>query len=156
MDLYVQLLSEFAQYPTKNYDDDAGFDLYAAEDVEIYPGEVVKVKTDIAIAIPNGYFGLIRDRSSLGSKGIIVTAGVIDCLYRGGILVCLGNINFTSPEDGKTFIRQLDIVNNKYVVRRGDKIAQLLVLPVPDIKICEANYLVETERGDKGFGSSGK
>ena len=143
--LHVKKLTEDAILPTKKHNNDAGFDLYANESMTLRPieidmwGQTVKVKTGISIEIPDGWFGLIRDRSSLGSQGILVLGGVIDSGYRGEIIVCLHNLN-----------------NKFYEIKKGDKIAQLLLIPVPQVDIVPVDSLSETSRGDKGFGSSGR
>lgn len=132
-----------ATIPTKAYPTDAGFDLYAAETAVIRPGETVKVNTGIACAPPQGYFFKVFDRSSMGSKGILVNAGVIDNSYRGPIIVCLTNLSNGDDYDTHT-------------INVGDKIAQMVLLPSYEVIATEVEDLDESERGDKGFGSSGK
>lgn len=122
--------------PTKN-PLDAGWDLYANETKVLKKNTTTKISTDIAIEIPTGYFGLIRDRSSMGVKGINVMAGVIDSAYRGEVVVVLHNNN----ED--------------YLVDKGNRIAQLLILPVIDAELVEGE-LTDSTRGTGGFGSTGK
>jgi len=137
----VKKLSETAQIPTKN-NEDAGWDLYADEDVVIKPQERETIKTNISMEIPNGYVGLIWPRSGLGvKKGIDVFAGVIDPSYRGEIMVCLYNSNHDRTKD--------------LYVKKGDRIAQMLFHVIPQITMVESNELSDTSRKDKGFGSSG-
>ena len=100
---------------------------------------IVKIDTGIAVKIPSGYVGLIRDKSSIGSKGIIVCGGVVDSDYTGNIIVCLANVT-----------------NIPYTFNKGDKIAQLLIVPCYTPTLVEVDELSQTERGDKGFGSTGK
>jgi dUTP pyrophosphatase len=127
---------------------DAGYDLCCVEDVwletigEKYEDDrpsLVKIDTHIAIEIPKGYVGLIRDKSSIGGKGIVVCGGVLDEKYRGNIIICLANTT-----------------NMPYNFRKGDKIAQLLIVPYVTPQLIEVDELEQTERGDKGFGSTGR
>lgn len=139
----VKKLHQYAITPTKANPGDAGFDLYFQNIPDltalyIRPHSTVKIDTGISIELPSGTYGLIADRSSMGSKGIKVMGGVIDNGYRGNIIVCLCNL---TPND--------------ITVSPGDKIAQLLILPLLETTIEETDDLSRTERGDKGFGSSG-
>ena len=136
-------LYESAKSPTKGHLDDAGWDLYAFETVSIPAGATVLVSTGIAIAIPKGHSGLIWDRSSMGVKGIHRYAGVIDSGYRGEVKVCLHNSN---PEEAK----------NNYVIETGDRIAQIIIQQAPVFEIREVKNLEEGDRGNNGFGSSGR
>ncbi|MBS3133721.1 dUTP diphosphatase [Candidatus Woesearchaeota archaeon] len=118
---------------------DAGLDLYSSENYTLKPNEVVLVSTGIVMAIPEGYAGLIWDRSGLSTRHYIHKfAGVIDSSYRGDVLVALFN-------HGK----------NPYDIKRGDKIAQMLIQKIEHMQIEETDKLEETCRGDKGFGSTG-
>ena len=136
----VKLLSESASVPTKAHSSDAGWDLYASNTSQpVYPHKRRLISTDISIAIPDGYCGLIWPRSGLSVKsGIDVLAGVIDSGYRGEIKVCLLN---TSDQ----------VVH----VHPGDRIAQLIIQKVEDIEFLEVDNLDDTDLGDGGFGSSG-
>ena len=137
--LEVKLLSDKGTLPSKANRFDAGFDLYASENKSIPPKTRSLVSTDIAMAIPKGYVGLIWPRSGLAVKsGIDVFAGVIDSGYRGEVKVCLYN----SDDD----IVEID---------EGDRIAQILLQEVGKFFIREVESLDDSERGDKGFGSSG-
>ena len=136
--LLIKRLTETSTTPTKANSSDAGFDLYSDEDVIIKSGESVLVSTGVAMAIPENHAGLIWDRSSMGVKGIHRFAGVVDSGYRGEGKVCL----FNTGED--------------YKIVRGDRIAQILIQPVPNIELREVEDLNYTERGIGGFGSSGK
>jgi dUTP pyrophosphatase len=99
---------------------------------------VTKVPTGLYMAIPEGYYGQIFDRSSMGSKGKHVFGGVLDSSYRGNVMVCLYNSG--AP----------------YWVKKGDRIAQLVILPVPEVKWEVVDKLDNSERGENGFGSSGQ
>lgn len=128
-----------AVLPTRAHPDDAGLDLYNLDDVLLEPGEGKVVKTGIALALPAGHVGLVADRSSLGKRGIKTAGGVIDAGYRGEIHIVLWNISPASVQ-----------------LKRGERIAQLLILPVATPAVFEVSELDETSRGTKGFGSSGK
>lgn len=137
--LKVQKLSEKAIIPTQGYSGDAGFDLYAIEKTIINGNTVGKINTGIAIEIPKNYFGKIYDRSGFASKyGLSVKAGVIDANYRGEIMVIMAN-------------------TSQYPVRiePGDKFAQIVIHPLPEIGLEEVNKLSKSNRGDKGIGSTG-
>ena len=137
----IKLLNDAAKIPTKAHKSDAGWDLYASYTSQpVYPHKRRLVSTDISIAIPDGYCGLIWPRSGLSvKKGIDVLAGVIDSGYRGEIKVCLLN---TSDQ----------IVH----IHPGDRIAQLIIQKVEDVKVLEVDNLDDTDRGEGGFGSSGE
>lgn len=130
-------LDKEAVLPTKAHKTDAGYDLYSVEDVTIHTLQLAKIKTGIAALIPEGYVGLIKDRSSMGSKGIHVFAGVIDHGYNGDISVCLYNTNETK------------------IINKGDKIAQIVIIPILCEEVEETFELPDSERGEKGWGSSG-
>ena len=151
----VKRLTESSQLPTQANPSDAGWDLYADEDVKIWPGETKLISTGISLEIPDGYVGLIWDRSSMGVKGIHRHAGVIAAGYRGEGKVCLHNSKHSNVN------RMLsDMVDKKkagvLTMSRGDRIAQILFQEVPVFKLVETDVLVETARGAGGFGSSGK
>tara|TARA_Y100000004_G_scaffold60376_1_gene67409 strand:+ start:189 stop:623 length:435 start_codon:yes stop_codon:yes gene_type:complete len=135
----TKLLHDSAKPPTKGHVNDAGWDFYSSEAVSIPAGATVLISTGIAMAIPKGYVGLIWDRSSMGVKGIHRHAGVIDCNYRGEVKVCLHN---TTKEP--------------YHIERGDRIAQILIQEAPTFVQHVVNELDSTDRGDGGFGSTGK
>jgi len=137
----VKLLNEDAKMPTKAHDSDAGWDLYAAEDIDIPNGFRVTVKTGVTMAIPDGYVGLIWPRSGLSVKfGVDVLAGVVDAGYRGEIMVCLLNT------DQSSWVQ----------IKKGDRIAQILFQEVPKFKLNQVAELDATERAEGGFGSSGE
>ncbi len=142
MTLKVKLLTSTAKAPTKATDGSAGFDLYADEDCSldaIYEGARKTVSTGISVAIDPDKVGLIWPRSGLAAKhGIDTGAGVIDSDYRGEVKVLLFNHGHV-PFD----------------IRRGDRIAQLLIVPAYGQSVEIVDELDDTERGGNGFGSSG-
>lgn len=142
-------LNPEAKLPKRNLSTDCGLDLYAVEDVFIPKGTTGKIRTGIAMDIPNGYVGRISDRSGMASKGLIVGAGVIDPGYSGDFTVVLHNFSNDS---------KYEIYGNYngYEVKKGDKIAQVLIYKVETPYVCEVNELWVKERGDTGWGSSDK
>ena len=132
-------VSADAVLPTRAHASDAGLDLYGLEDVLLIPNEGKMARTGIAMAIPAGYVGLVADRSSLAKRGVKTAGGVIDAGYRGEIHIVLRNLTSESIH-----------------LKRGERIAQLLIIPVATPAVREVTSLDETDRGEKGFGSSGK
>lgn len=137
--LPVLKLHREATLPTRAHPDDAGLDLYSLEETTLEPGRGVHVKTGIAVELPPGTVGLIADRSSMARRGLKTAGGVIDAGYRGEIGVLLWNV---SPDT--------------HVVKRGDRIAQLLVVGVHTPAVREVVTLNRTPRGEGGFGSTGR
>ncbi|AWB85160.1 dUTP diphosphatase [Corynebacterium liangguodongii] len=137
----VMRLHEAALLPTRAHEWDAGWDVHADETVVIRPGETVKVRTGIAVGVPVGQVCDVRSRSGLASRGVVVanSPGTIDAGYVGEVCVLLHNQ-----------VRELHRVN------RGDRIAQLVFLPINTTPLREVNALDESERGGAGFGSTGK
>lgn len=138
MPLYLQKLTETAQRPTRATEGAAGLDLYADETLTIPEYRRAWVSTGIAVAIAPGYVGLVWPRSGLAGKGLDTSAGVIDCDYRGELKVLLCN----GSHERKT-------------IKAGDRIAQLLILPVLMPTVIEVDALPATDRGENGFGSTG-
>jgi dUTP pyrophosphatase len=135
-------LSEKATLPTRAHDDDAGLDLYAAEAARIVPGARVTVGTGLAVAVPDGLAGLVLPRSGLALKHgvtLVNSPGLIDPGYRGEVRVVLLNTD-------QTIALQ---------VKPGDRIAQLLLVPIATASPMQADALDESTRGAGGFGSSG-
>jgi len=158
-------LSDDCIYPTQNTPTDAGFDLFATEDVELNFGEPVKVSTGLALQLPDGYYASIRDRSGLGSKGIHVLGGVCDSGYTGEYKVILVRLNAETYElyfdeyyddyDRAVFSVK-DVRDTKpYTIKKGDKIAQVIFNKLPDVVWSDEEFS-KTDREDKGFGSSGR
>lgn len=157
--LRIKLLSENATIPTRNNPTDSGLDLYAAEDVIIEPGETVIVKTDVAIELDSGYEAQIRPRSGVTAKTKLrVQLGTVDADYRGNVGIIVDNISQVGNEDsGINYIdgTPKQYVSTTYKVRKGDKLAQLVVVPIglPSVEVIDE--LNDTARGNSGFGSSG-
>ena len=140
-ELLVRRLHPDARVPTAAYDGDAGLDLASVEEAELGPGERCTVGTGIAVAIPPGHAGFVQPRSGLAARhGITVvnSPGLIDAGYRGEIRVVLLN---TDPSE-------------TFRIEPGDRIAQLVVLALPELRITEADELPESDRAHRGFGSS--
>jgi dUTP pyrophosphatase len=141
IELPVRRLRADATLPARAYMGDAGFDLAACERVELGPGERAAVPTGLAVAIPEGYAGFVQPRSGLAARNgltIVNTPGLIDSGYRGELVVILLNTDREVP----------------FVVEPGMRIAQLVVLPVPEVELLEVDELPASERGVRGFGSS--
>ena len=130
--------------PTRGSKDAAGLDLYSHDEVNIFPGETVKIDTGISIELPKGTFGAIFARSGLATKQGLRPAncvGVVDADYRGPVIVALHNDS-----------------DNIREIAKGDRIAQLVVIPyyIPHFEITDnIEDMSETERNDGGFGSTG-
>lgn len=156
-------LSDTSVIPVKAHATDAGFDLFADEDVEIPYGQTVVVPTNIAIALPEGYVADIRPRSGLTSKtDLRVQYGTVDANYRGNIGIIVENNSkpeFEIDPDSDGWVTPIDdvyaIQTYSLSIRKGDKIAQMVVLPLPKVVLEEVDELDETDRGEGGFGSTG-
>lgn len=158
MKIFYQKNTENAIVPTQNTEFDAGFDLFAAEDCSVSPFERRLIKTGMHIAIPEGYYGRIAPRSGIALKnGIDVMAGVIDAGYRGEIKVLLINLTKPEPQSNETVVTYETFFGslNKFKVRKGDRIAQIIIEKCFSPKWEEVNVLPESERLKNGFGSSG-
>ena len=138
MPLYLQKLTETAQRPTRATEGAAGLDLYADETLTIPEYRRAWVSTGIAVAIAPGYVGLVWPRSGLAGKGLDTSPDAINCDSRGELKVLLCN----GSHERKT-------------VHAGDRIAQLLIMPVIMPNVIEVDALPATERGENGFGSTG-
>ncbi len=141
IELEVMRLHPDAAMPSAAYPGDAGLDLAACERVELAPGERAVVPTGIAVAIPEGHAGFVQPRSGLAARHgvtIVNSPGLIDPGYRGEIRVVLLN---TDPD-------------RAFVAEQGERIAQLVVLAVPGVRLVEVDELKTSERGARGFGSS--
>ena len=140
-ELPVRRLHEGATLPTRAYEGDAGLDLAACERVQLGPGERASVGTGLTVAIPEGHAGFVQPRSGLAARhGITIlnTPGLIDAGYRGEVKVVLLNTDRDEP----------------FLVEPGMRIAQLVVVPVALPEPTEVAELPDSERGEKGFGSS--
>ena len=141
IELPVRRLRDDAVVPARAYAGDAGLDLSACERVELAPGARATVATGLAVAIPDGYAGFVQPRSGLAAKHgitLVNTPGLVDSGYRGELKIILLNTDAREP----------------FVVEQGMRIAQLVVMPVPEVDPVEVDELPESERGVRGFGSS--
>jgi dUTP pyrophosphatase len=141
--LRFRRLDAAARPPTQAHEGDAGYDLHAAEDVTIGPGERASVGTGIAVAIPEGQAGLVIPRSGLAIRhgiSVVNAPGLIDSGYRGELRVLLLNTDPSEP----------------FTVEPGDRIAQLVLVRVETDELEEVEELDETLRGAGGFGSTGR
>eukprot|EP00190_Bangiopsis_sp_CCMP1999_P002397 CAMPEP_0198731344 /NCGR_PEP_ID=MMETSP1475-20131203/29259_1 /TAXON_ID= ORGANISM="Unidentified sp., Strain CCMP1999" /NCGR_SAMPLE_ID=MMETSP1475 /ASSEMBLY_ACC=CAM_ASM_001111 /LENGTH=148 /DNA_ID=CAMNT_0044494301 /DNA_START=135 /DNA_END=581 /DNA_ORIENTATION=+ len=137
--LQVKRLSESAMLPKRATEGSAGYDLFSAEDAEVQPGRRRLVTTDIALRLPDGYYGRVAPRSGLAVRhGIHIGAGVIDSDYRGNVGVLLFNFG-----------------EEVFHVQKGNRIAQLIVEKVALPEVIETDDLSESVRADGGFGSTG-
>lgn len=139
----VRRLDHDLPLPSYSHPGDAGADLYAAEDIELAPGRRGLVRTGIALELPAGYVGLVHPRSGLAHRhglGIVNAPGTVDAGYRGEILVNLINLDPAEP----------------VTVRRGDRVAQLLIQQVTRADFIESTELSGSARGSGGHGSSGR
>jgi dUTP pyrophosphatase len=138
----VHRLRPNAVLPARAHPGDAGLDLASCERVELAPGERALVATGLAVAIPDGYAGFVQPRSGLAARhgiSIVNTPGLIDAGYRGELKVALLNTDATE----------------RFVVEPGMRIAQLVVLAVPEVEAVEVSELPTSARGTGGFGSTG-
>jgi dUTP pyrophosphatase len=141
MQLPITRLRPEAVVPERAYAGDAGLDLSSCERVELAPGERALVPTGLAVAIPDGHAGFVQPRSGLAAKHgitIVNTPGLIDSGYRGELQVALLNTD----------------ARETFVVEEGMRIAQLVVLALPELELLEVDELPDSERGVRGFGSS--
>jgi dUTP diphosphatase len=141
IELPIKRLCAEAVVPERAYAGDAGLDLASCERVELAPGERALVGTGLAVAIPEGYAGFVQPRSGLAARHgltIVNSPGLVDSGYRGELRVALLNTDASEP----------------FVVEPGMRIAQLVVLPIPELELIEVDELPSSERGVRGFGSS--
>jgi dUTP pyrophosphatase len=139
--LPIQRLRDDAIVPERAYAGDAGLDLSACERVELAPGERALVGTGLAVAIPKGYAGFVQPRSGLAARHgltVVNSPGLVDSGYRGELRVVLLNTD----------------AKQSFLVEPGMRIAQLVVLPIPELELVEVEELPASERGVRGFGSS--
>ena len=157
----IKLLSTDAKEPTRN-GNAAGYDLYAAEDVIVPRGAKRKVRTDVSLELPEGLYAEIKGRSGItGKTGINVLTGTIDNDYRGNLIIAVQNTGNIIPDtltdlEHKSVQGELDEhFKGGYLIRKGDRLAQLILHHqiTPELEVVDE--LSETTRGDKGFGSSG-
>jgi dUTP pyrophosphatase len=142
IDLPVARLRDDAFLPSQAYEGDAGLDLVACERLELGPGERGIAGTGIAVAVPEGWAGLVLPRSGLAAKHgltVVNSPGLIDSGYRGELMVILLNTD----------------EHEQFVVEPGMRIAQLVLIEAASVRLLEVDELSETERGTRGHGSSG-
>ena len=142
-ELAFQRLDPDAVLPERAHAGDAGLDLRSIEDVEVGPGERAMVRTGLAVAIPDGHAGLVLPRSGLASKHGLTLAnapGLIDSGYRGELICSVVNLD---PHESVK-------------IARGDRIAQLVVVEVPERRPGWVDELPPSSRGESGFGSTGR
>lgn len=142
MSLKVRRLDAGARLPSRAYPGDAGLDLYALDEAVLAPGGRASVGTGIAIEIPDGQAALVLPRSGLAARhgiALVNAPGLIDAGYRGEIRVLLLNTDRDEP----------------FTVRRGERIAQLVLVRIETPEVVEVHELALSERGAGGFGSSG-
>jgi dUTP pyrophosphatase len=141
IELPIVRLRDEARLPERAYTGDAGLDLATCERIELGPGERAVVPTGLAVAIPEGYAGFVQPRSGLAARhgiAVVNSPGLVDAGYRGEIKVVLLNTD----------------AREAFVAEPGERIAQLVVLPVHGVVLREVAELPESERGARGFGSS--
>ena len=143
MEVKIKLEPECSGFfPKKAHPDDAGYDLYSSIDVELTSMSGMAVPVGFSMELPSGYEAQIRPRSGLAAKHHITVTnspGTVDANYRGEVKVILYNLGKKS-----------------FTIRRGDRIAQMVICKIPEIELIEAAELSETDRNTNGFGSSGK
>jgi dUTP pyrophosphatase len=139
MELKVKRLNADAKLPRYGHPGDAGLDLFSAVDMVLNQGQTHAVPTGIQAAIPAGHVGLVWDKSGISLSGVHRLAGVVDAGYRGEIKVVMINLS-----------------RGDFAISKGMKIAQMLIQPVIEVSVSEADSLDDTERGEGGFGSTGR
>jgi dUTP pyrophosphatase len=140
LNIYWERLTDDAQQPTQVHELDAGHDLYVSQAKLVEPGVVTNVHTDIAVALPSGWYGHIIGRSSTPKRyGLVVVEAIIDAGYRG-------ELHFQVLNPGAEVV----------FVEKGWRLAQLIILQVPRVRWISSSSLPESHRGKRGFGSSGR
>ena len=140
MIIKIKKLNPEAKLPIYAHPGDAGMDFFALAETEIKPGEVIRVKTGIALELPIGYVGLIWDKSGLAANhGLKTMAGVLDAGYRGELQIVVTNLS-----------------KEIYSIKKHDKVAQMLIQRIESPELIEVDELSDTSRGEGGFGSTGK
>jgi dUTP pyrophosphatase len=137
--IFFKPLHPDAVFPSRATPESAGLDLYATQAYSIPSFSVQNIPIGLSAEIPRGYFGKIFDRSSIAMKQVITLGGIIDSDYRGELIVILFNLS-----------------SETYHIQKGDRIAQMICSPYIGYSYVETNELSFTQRGTKGFGSSGR
>jgi dUTP pyrophosphatase len=138
MELKVRRIHPEAKLPVYGHPGDAGLDLFSVVDRVLAPGDVFAVPTGVQMAIPAGFVGLIWDKSGISLEKIHRLAGVVDAGYRGEVQVVMINLG-----------------REPFNIKKGTKIAQMLIQPVAAVQVVESDDLDDTSRGEGGFGSTG-
>lgn len=125
--------------PTKAHSLDAGFDIYTPHSFTVYAHDNAVIDTGVHFAIPAGHVGFLKSKSGLNMNHDLTAEGVVDAGYTGTVRVKLYNNG-----------------NKDYEFRAGDKVTQMVILPIPEVELVEVDTLEETERGTAGFGSTGR
>jgi dUTP pyrophosphatase len=139
MELKVKRIHKDAKLPCYGHVGDAGLDLFSVMECVLKGGEVRAISTGIQVASPDGYVGLVWDKSGISLKNMHRLAGVVDSGYRGEIKIVMTNLS-----------------TEAFPIEKGMKIAQMLIQPIVKVKVAESEVLDETTRGENGFGSTGK
>ena len=142
LELCIKRLDTGLPLPAYAYPGDAGLDLRSTIGCRLAPGQRAMIATGLQLAIPDGFAGFVLPRSGMAARhglSLVNTPGLIDSQYRGEIVLIAINL------DSKTEVE----------IKRGDRLAQLVILPVPKLRLIEVDQFADTERSDKGFGSSG-
>nr|WP_168429128.1 dUTP pyrophosphatase [Staphylococcus sp. 10602379] len=163
--LQIKLLSKNATLPTRNHATDAGFDIYAAETITLEPQEKALISTDVAVNIPKGYVGLLTSRSGVSSKThLVIETGKIDAGFHGNMKINIKNdcqyyheeVNYYRDIKGNFIFSDVRFDLGAHKINKGDKLAQLVIVPIWTPALQEVDEFSEvSERGEKGFGSSG-
>lgn len=137
----VKLMNEHAKLPTRGTVDSAGLDIYCPFYIKVPADSQKKIPLGIAVEIPKGHMGLLVPRSSMSKTPLRCASsiGIIDADYRGELSIAYENISCSD-----------------YMIFRGDRIAQLIIVPIAIVDVEETQTLSETERGDGGYGSTGR
>lgn len=139
MELKIKKIHKDAKLPHYGHKGDAGLDIFSTIDCVLRKREVKAIPTGIKVAIPEGYVGLIWDKSGVSLEGVHRLAGVVDSGYRGEVKIVMANLS-----------------DKPFSIEKGMKIAQLLIQPVVEVEVIEVEDLEATPRGENGFGSTGK
>lgn len=139
MELKIKKIHKDAKLPHFGHKGDAGLDIFSTIDCVLRKREVKAIPTGIKVAIPEGYVGLIWDKSGVSLEGVHRLAGVVDSGYRGEVKIVMANLS-----------------DEPFSIEKGMKIAQLLIQPVVEVEVIEVEDLEATPRGENGFGSTGK
>ena len=139
MEMKVKRIHKDAKLPRYGHVGDAGLDLFSVMACVLKGGEARAISTGIQVAIPDGYVGLIWDKSGISLKNIHRLAGVVDSGYRGEIKVVMTNLS-----------------TEAFAIEKGMKIAQILIQPIFKVRVIDSEVLDDTSRGENGFGSTGE